>query len=217
MRQFPNDPCRDTADQNIFRNVTDDARAGGNNAAVPDGNLPAACAAGAEPHTAADRDLITLPQPGAPVMTADPVAAREEGNIRRNIAVIADHDHAIAMNRQVPADPAIRADNEPPGIKNRADDLRVAADRITDTLQEPPFDAKIFCTGKNMVHEIHRASALDGRKIHVTNQSSCRISALLHGPRSNRSGNASPFMIACDSCRSRFAATSAFHRSAIVW
>ena len=69
---------------------------------------------------------------------------------------------------------------------------------------------------QDMIDDVNHDSFFGSSQFHDLYQSSRRGFAGLHGPSANSREASAPLRSVCDSCKSRFAAVSAFHSSVIV-
>lgn len=152
----------------------------------------------------------------APGVTPDPVSACQKGDVRGNVTVVADRDRPVSGDCQVASDPAIRADAERSGVMNGPDDLGIVADLIADGAQKAPFGGKETRPRQSMVDHVEHNPCFDRSQLHFLYQSSRNRLAGLQGPSANSFVASRPSSSACDSCKKRSAAVSAFHRPVMV-
>ena len=99
---------------------------------------------------------------------------------------------------------------------NWPNDPGVFSDLITDGAEKPSFRRKEARPFQDMIDDVNHDSFFGSSQFHDLYQSSRRGFAGLHGPSANSREASAPLRSVCDSCKSRFAAVSAFHSSVIV-
>ena len=96
----------------------------------------------------------------AALRSADLVPAREEGHIRRNIAVVANRDRSVSVNGQAVSDPAIRANVKRPCVVDWPNDPGIFSDLIADGAEKPSFRGKETRSFQDMINDVNHDSFL---------------------------------------------------------